>query len=174
MNVRALSLMMLSALLLAGGVAWAGPGGRGPGGRGPDALLDPGRLDRAAERLGLDDATLEKVKARAYTAQKEAITAKAELKVARIELHRLLDTDAPDKKAVLAQVERVGQLETTLRRLKVSALLDIRALLTPEQRAQLKTMQRGRGHREGRRGRRGPRDRRGPPDAPPPPPPPGE
>ncbi len=169
MKARALSLMMLSAVLLVGGAAWAGPGGRGP-----DALLDPGRLDRAAERLGLDDGTLAKVKARAYAAQKEAITAKAELKVARIELHRLLDTDAPDKEAVLAQVERVGQLETALRRLKVSALLDIRGMLTPEQRAKLKTMKRGRRDREGRRGRRGPRDRRGPPDAPPPPPPPGE
>lgn len=170
MNARALFLTLLSALLLASGAAFAGPGGRGP-----DALLDPGRLDRAAERLGLDDATLEKVKARAYAAQKEAITAKAELKVARIELHRLLDADAPDKAAALAQVDRVGQLESALRRLKVSALLDIRGMLTPEQRAQLKTMKRGRRGRDGRRGRGPRRGRRGPPDAPPPPPsPPGD
>ena len=151
----------LCATLLFSGLAHAGP---------EDKLLDPENLDRVARRLDLADDVLAQVKARAYAGQKVLIPVRAELKLARTELRRLLDRDQPDRAAVLKQVELTGALETRYRRARMEVMLDMRALLTPDQRRALGAL---RGElREGRRrGRHGPRGRRAGRPPPPPEPP---
>ena len=54
-----------------------------------------------------------------------------------------MDQDKPDEDAVLKQVEKLGQLGTELNKVRLRTLLKIQAMLTPEQRKQLR--QRGRG-----------------------------
>jgi periplasmic protein CpxP/Spy len=150
----------LFATLIVCGAAHAGP---------EDKLLDPANLDRVAQRLGLDDAALAKLKERAYAGQKVLIPVRAELTLARSELRRLLDGDPPERAAVLKQVDTTGALETRYRRARMEVMLDMRALLTPEQRRALRGM-RGELRDRKRRGRRARRSRNG--KGPPPPPPP--
>jgi Spy/CpxP family protein refolding chaperone len=51
----------------------------------------------------------------------------------------MLQQDSPDESAVLAQSEVLGELETEHRKQSLRTLLTIQSLLTPEQRASLRT-----------------------------------
>ena len=141
MNARTLSVAMtLTAVLLVdASAAWAGPHGRGKG-PGHGRMLSPEMLERAADRLGLDDATLKSVKDQAYAAQKEMITLKADLQRARLDLRRMLDGEQPDRSQVMSQVDTVSKLQTALHKKRLGLMLDIRAMLTPDQVKQLKSM----------------------------------
>ena len=63
--------------------------------------------------------------------------ARAQFGAARDELHALLREDAPDPDAVMSQAEKVGAAETALHKQRLRTLLEVRTLLTPEQRAKL-------------------------------------
>lgn len=146
------ALALLCALLCAApAVARPGPGG--PGER-PRAELDLRLLERSAEQLGLDEATLDRIKARVYEAEKTGIDLKARLEHAKLELRRALDDEAPAKADVLARIEEVGRLETELRKHQVGLMIDVRAMLGPDQRDALRKMT-----RRGKRGRRAAPDR---------------
>jgi hypothetical protein len=54
--------------------------------------------------------------------------------LARAQLDELLMVDHPDIDAVMAQTALLGNAETALRQFDVLQLIDMRALLTPEQR----------------------------------------
>ncbi len=153
----------LFALSLAATPALARPGGddhhRGP------PMLNPERIERMADDLGLAPQALDKIKERLHAAKKEHVQLRAELDAAKLELHRLLDQDAPDKAAVLRQVDAVGQKKQAIEKLKIAALLDVRSMLTPEQRQKLRTLQEDRGRGKGKKGKgkdRGDDDDRGP------------
>lgn len=165
---QTLIVTTLVALLAFAGTALArkGPGHHGPDG--PRAEFNLRMLERAAGHLGLDDATLTRIKDRVYQAEKKGIELKAQLELAKLELRRLLDSDAPSKDEAMRRVAEVGDLETKLRQHQIGLMLDVRAMLTPEQRKKLEQMRGKRGHR-GKRGRRGERGERGPggPDGPP-------
>jgi len=112
--------------------------GEGPGlhGRG---LGDPPppMIDALAERLGLDEATREAIHEIADRSRAEGRELRRELRKARLELRDLLAQDAPDEAAVMSLAERMGQLETRARKHRLGAMLQIRAHLTAEQRAEL-------------------------------------
>jgi Spy/CpxP family protein refolding chaperone len=132
--------------------------------RGPPPFEDV--LERHADRLGLDEATRAKVRAVAEAARPEGDRLREDLHAAHGEMRALLGQDAPDEAAVLAQAERIGAAETALQKQRLRTMLEIRALLTPEQRAELvKIHEERKGHWKGRGGRWG---------GGPPPPPPGE
>lgn len=175
--IIALIAVLLTGLLAAGS-AFARKGPGGPGGHdGPRAEFNLRMLERAAGQLGLDDATLDRIKDRVYQAEKKGIDLRAKLELAKLELRRTLDADAPPKDEAMKRIAEVGRLETELRQHQIGLMLDVKAMLTPEQRQMLEKM---RGERAGRgkvgkRGKRGKRGRgMGPPDAPAPPAPPGE
>ena len=116
-------------------------------------------LERDAGRLGLDAATRGRVREIADAAR----AASEPLERRRDELHRemrtLLDQDEPELDAVMDQAERIGALDTELRKRHLAALLEIRALLTPAQREELVRI-----HEE-RRAAHGHRRRTADPDA---------
>jgi Spy/CpxP family protein refolding chaperone len=117
-------------------VGWAAPvGAQGRTGRGPG--FHPGRIEAAAAELGVNEATLAKIKDLAYKAETDAIAIRAEMQRAELELKRLMDQDKPDTAAVMRQVEQVGAVETRMRKNRTQLLLAVRELLTPEQRARL-------------------------------------
>lgn len=170
----ALFTLTLAAAVALGGPAFARKGPGGPDG--PRAELNLRMLERAADRLGLDEPTLDRIKERVYQAEKTGIDLKAKLELARLELRRTLDADTPAKDAVMKRIDEVGRLETDLRKHQIGLMLDVKAMLTPEQRRELEKMSR-RGGRElrekrGKRERQMRRSRAGDRPAPPAPPPP--
>lgn len=98
-------------------------------------------IDRQAERLGLDDATRAKVDEVAEAAQPEMDRLRERLQAQNQAMGELLAQDAPSIDAVMKQVDEIGATETKLQKLRLSTMLKIRALLTPEQRAELMKLQ---------------------------------
>ena len=130
MRIVRLILWLLATLALASGEP-ARAGGKHE--RPPlDALLE-----RHAERLGLDAATLEKIRAIGDASRPEHERLAGELHALRLEMHEHLDEDAPDRDAVMALADRIGAAETALDKHRLGTLLEIRALLSPTQRQEL-------------------------------------
>ncbi len=112
-------------------------------------------LERNAERLGLDPATEAEIRAISSASRAEGERIRASLDAAHRTMRALLSQDAPAEAEVMRQAEQIGALETEAQKSRLRAMLRIRSLLTPEQRAVLVEI-----HEE-RRARRG--ERRGPP-----------
>lgn len=153
--MRIPTLVRLLALGLA--LAAAAPGFAGEHGhhhkRPPlDALLE-----RHAERLGLDAETLAQIRAAADASRPEHERLEGELHALRLEMRTLLSEDAPEPGAVMQLADRIGAAETELDKHRLATLLEIRALLTPEQRRELVRI-----HEERRRERHERREREEP------------
>jgi len=132
-----------------------GPGGP-PGDHGPDRLID-----EHADELGLDEDTREAIHGVVDGSRADARKLRRELRGLHDAMRTLLSQDDPDEAVVMKQAETIGKVETEMHKHRLSTLLAIRALLTPEQRAELTRIReetRGEG-----RGRGGPRRGRGPP-----------
>ncbi|MFQ5657468.1 MAG: periplasmic heavy metal sensor [Candidatus Methylomirabilales bacterium] len=127
-----------------------GPGGYHRGG--PQFLFE-----KHAERLGLDGKTLEQIRAISEAAKGQSSELHTKFREAKTTMRKLLSAETPDKTAVMKQAEIMGAIKTDLRKHKLATILEIRALLTPEQRQELIKMRKER--RSGRRhwGPRGPR-----------------
>ena len=135
-SITIASLAALLALLLAAGQGFARPPFHGGfmEAHGPHE----GRfLDEYADRLGLDDATREKVRANIDASRAESEPLRDRVHDGYHTLRKLLMQDAPDRDAVMKQAEKVGELRIALAKLRLATLLDVRALLTPEQRAEM-------------------------------------
>lgn len=165
-------LALAACLGLFAGAATAQPpdAAGGPGGRRFDRRHGPPPfeqvLERHAERLGLDDAARARVRAIADAARPEGDRLRNELEDRQREMRELLGADAPDEAAVLAQADRIGAAETALQKQRLRTMLEIRAILTPEQRAELVKIHAERKERWRERKMRGGRDA-GPPGPPP-------
>ncbi len=135
---------------------WAQPLGP-PVGHGP---LGP-RLERLIKELGLDAATLAQVDAIIDASRLKTRPLRRQVREARHHMRRLLEAAAPEEAAVLEHVERIGSLQTALRKEQLKTMLRVRALLSPEQRATLleRLNQKRRHGRHGRHGRPRPEPR---------------
>ncbi len=100
-------------------------------------VLDPELLESVAAEIGVDAATVAKIKTLVYGANRDAIDLRAEVQRQRLALRQLLEDERPDVKKVLKQVEAVGSAETSIRKNRVQLILAVRDLLTPEQRQKL-------------------------------------
>ena len=150
--------------LLSTGAALAQPGPshhRGPHHGGPP--LDR-FVERHGDRLGLDEETRAAIDAIVERSRAEGEGLREEREAAYRELRSLLEQDMPDEAAVMRQADRTGEVGTRGRKHRLKTQLEIRALLTPEQRRQLVEIRKE--EREKWRGRRAKREglgRRGPP-----------
>ena len=99
-------------------------------------------LERAADKIGLDDSTLEQIKEKIYRGQKQFIEFEAELRSAKLDLNRELDSSSPDRAKIMSLLDRVGDLKTRLKKQRVGLMLDVRSMLSPVQIKQLKKMRR--------------------------------
>jgi len=130
-RVLASSLALLVALaLLVGGVAHAK--GRHHGKRSPHEFMT-----RHAERLGLDEATLAEIEDIVTASEERDDEIDAQMDQGREEIRAMLEASEPDRAAIMEKVEAQGALETEEHKNRLRAIMDIRALLTPEQRAEL-------------------------------------
>lgn len=134
MRVPRLLWLWIALLAMAGGAPSAQAGERHHGHKRPP--LDE-LLERHAERLGLDADTLARIRAVEDASHPEHERLADALHALRREMRERLGEDAPDRDAVMALADRIGAAETALDKHRLATLLEIRALLTPEQRREL-------------------------------------
>jgi Spy/CpxP family protein refolding chaperone len=132
--VRRLPALAACAALL----CLAAPGRAEPPDERPHPRRSPaGFIEEHAERLGLDAETRAAIQAISSESRAAEQELRGRIHGAHERMRELLDEDAPEASAVMAQAEVIGALETEARKERLAAMLRIRKLLTPEQRAEL-------------------------------------
>ena len=115
-------------------------------------------LDHLTQQLNLSDEQQTKVKVLWRTRAKDAIQLQADIEMASIDLHQLLEAESVEMGAVKAALQAMAAKEVELHVAHISAMLDMRQLLTPEQQQQFHTvwghMMHGRGGMMGHSGMR--------------------
>lgn len=132
------------------------------------ALLDNDRIKSA---LGLTDQQVDRLRHIMVETEKTSVKNRAEIEVRGIELRELLHAENSDRDAVMKKVQEISSLRGEMMQAHVSALLDAKAVLTPEQQKKVRAFVES---RMGDHGPGGPEnrmffggDRRGGPPAPP-------
>jgi Spy/CpxP family protein refolding chaperone len=97
-------------------------------------------LEEHAEALGVDAETVARIQEIATAAKGDRERLAQAVEQARRDLGALLEAEQPDREAVLAQVDVLGAAETAVLRQHMETLLDIHALLTPQQLKALEAM----------------------------------
>ena len=111
------------------------PGDGPPGPHGPPPFERV--LERHADELGLDADTRAAIRAIAARARKDERPASEEVHALQEQMRALLDADSPKLDDVMQWADRIGAAETELRKRRLRTMLEIRALLSPEQRKKL-------------------------------------
>ena len=105
------------------------------------------------DKLGLSAEVVGKIKDLSYRTRKARIEIDGRLQAARLDLEMLLDKPIPERAVVMKQLEQVSSIQLERRKLTIGLLLDVGALLTPEQRREFQSLVRARrGKRQGHRG----------------------
>ena len=128
-------MALAAALVLVAAPAQAG-GPKGHHGRHGPPPLDR-MIEDYGERLGLDPKVEAQIReiAEASHARQEELHGK--LRELHGEMRDLLEQDSPEEAAVMEQARALGRVETEAHEEHLRAMLQIRKLLTPEQRAEL-------------------------------------
>jgi len=108
-------------------------------------------LDRLAQQLKLTDQQRAQVRTILFTQAKEMIRLQADLATLRLDVLPLLEADPVDLAKVKQQFQSVAAKEVDLHLAHVTAMQEIRKVLTPEQQQQFKTLQGRMRHEGGRR-----------------------
>lgn len=136
MRMPRLLLLWIALLATAVGAASARAGEHHGGKHGRPPLDE--LLERHAERLGLDGEALARIRAVEDASRPEHERLADALHALRREMREKLGEESPDRDAVMALADRIGAAETALDKHRLATLLEIRALLTPAQRQELK------------------------------------
>lgn len=124
-----------------------GPGGHGMAkGHGLDGRFGEGagqfrggpELRRKLEGLGLSRAQRDRLANLRDEQMRRAIRGRADLRLAQLDLRKLLRSDEPDARAIDAQIERIQGLRTEMMKSRIHGFLSLRSTLTPEQRDKLR------------------------------------
>jgi Spy/CpxP family protein refolding chaperone len=109
-----------------------GPPGEGPGVERLADLLEGPLALTSQQRSRLEDIRDRQLR--------EDIRSEAEIRIARLDLERMIEGDAPDRAGIGAQIDRIAQMEAKLHKDRVGARLDARAVLTAEQLKKLRSL----------------------------------
>ena len=127
-------------------------GRRGHEGRmGHEGMPIQQHLERLTQQLTLTDEQRAKVRPILYHHAKEMIRLQAELATLRLDLPPLLEAEPVDLAKVKQQLLAMATKEADLHLAHVTAMQEIRKVLTPEQQQQFKTLQGRMMHEGGRR-----------------------
>lgn len=126
-------------LLLAADVA---PGPGGPKGRGMRGGPGMGRGGPGGaefrEKLNLSDDQKAKLADIRDRHERAGIPIHGDLRIASLDLRKLMRADKPDQRAIDAQIDRIASLRATLHKARVAGMLEARAVLTPAQQKLMK------------------------------------
>jgi Spy/CpxP family protein refolding chaperone len=114
------------------------PPGMGPppGGPGPIGLrLPPPEL---LDRLGLSRSQRTKIDELLEAERRQAIKTDAEIRLAELDLQDEIESDPPDRDAIDHAMETLEARRAQMLRARVTTILGIRAVLSPEQRSRLR------------------------------------
>lgn len=132
--IRVVRRFISLSLLLMSGIGLAAPATARP--PGPPAH-DGEPLEHLVETLGLDEAALSKVYQIIDASRANQRELRRKHQDAHQQMRTLLEQETPDEAAVMTQADAVGALRTEMQKHRLRTILQIRALLTPEQRAKL-------------------------------------
>jgi len=112
------------------GKFWKQPGQNRPQGgfegQGMEVLL---RNPELGKQVGLTDEQSAALKASNYQYEQESISLKAKAEQARLEVRKLMDTDAPDEAAVMQAVDKAAQAQAELQTARLRHMLAVKKLL---------------------------------------------
>ncbi len=151
----------LVALLLVVGATLAlaqGPGqGRGGrGGRGDGEFGPEKRWERLAQHLDLSAEQTQTIAEIREQGRAKNLELRKELRLLRHEKRGEMLKDDPATKTVLGLTTKIGELRTEMQTNRMGDRLEVRKVLTPEQRDKMLLLKEGRGgHRGSDQGRRG-------------------
>ena len=94
------------------------------------------------EKVGLNDKQIDAIQKLRYKADRARIDIEYQLKKEGLYLQELMDGDKPDKTKVLSQIDKLGTLNTQVKKNRIGLMLDIRALMTPQQWAKMEQLHR--------------------------------
>jgi len=164
-----LTAALIVGLLLSGATVSAQPGGGrhpgqqmqacdgmggghfGPGQRGGKDG-GPGMLLRFADDLKLTDSQIDQIKKLQTDFQIKMVDARAELKKARIEERSLRGDDNVSESTMFAAIDKVSAQQGQIQKMRYSHRQKISAVLTADQKDQLKELMMKRGDKMGCRG----------------------
>ena len=150
--IRVFWVALVAFGMLMSGMAMAKPP-RGPGGTA--GMMHSGKsplmmIEQHADELGIDEATLERIWEVADRIQPEARKLRRSIKGLKKEIRTQMDSDAPDRTAVMQLLDQIGELQTETKKLEMSVMLDIHPMLTGEQREALRKFRKK--QRQGKKG----------------------
>ena len=126
---------------MGGGMMGEGMGGSMMGGgMGGSMMAGDHPLWKSLHELGLDEKQKEAVKRITRKTMREVIKKRADMQIARLDLRDALDEDPVDMGAVESKLKTIESLETDIRLSHIKAIEEIKSILTPGQRKQLKEM----------------------------------
>ncbi len=99
-----------------------------------EQLLRLLELPAVQKALVLTDEQREKIRDISHIVCIDVIRQQAELRIQRLELQRMMQEDAPHRPAIDKKVQEVAQAQGALMHTRVNALLNLRDVLTKEQR----------------------------------------
>jgi Spy/CpxP family protein refolding chaperone len=108
------------------------------------------------KELGLSDQQRSRIEAIHDAQRRSAIETRKDLELARLDMQKLMRADDPDRRAIEAQIDRLSELRATMQKSHVNTMLDVRVVLTPQQRQKLEQL-REQGPGDGADARPGPR-----------------
>ncbi len=104
--------------------------GVGPGaGMGMGMGCDPAQM----KELGLTPEQQRKMTDIHERTQRQNIQTEADLKIAHLDMQKLMQAETPDRAKIEAQIDRIAALEAAMKKARVATQLEVRSILTPEQ-----------------------------------------
>ena len=134
-QLATIALIASAAVALGTASAWARPHGGGMCKSGRGATLE--KLEHKVAGLGLAQKELDAVYAVIDQARREKRPLDAEIRAAHDRMRELLEQEQPNVETVTAQADSIGALTTQARKIELRATVQVRSMLTPEQRKQL-------------------------------------
>ena len=145
MNIRRLLVLTGIAALTAAPVLAQGPApGAAP--EPPDPMVRVrhverfrgGRGEMMMRELNLTKEQSDKIADLRDRQARRAIDLRAQIQTAQLDLRKLMRADTPDKAAIGRQIDKLSGLRAELQKSRIGTMLDVRAILTPEQREKMR------------------------------------
>ena len=131
--------LALAAFCICGQEANAWPGGH-------DRAPVPLSVDEWADEVGIDDDTADRIGEIQDRTRERVEELKAEIATAKAGLGDFMDAKEVDTDRAMAEAENLEELQKELRLVHTQSKLEVRALLTEDQRETLETLQRSKHH----------------------------
>jgi Spy/CpxP family protein refolding chaperone len=93
-----------------------------------------------AKEIGLTEEQLKKIDQMCSKTEKSMIDLRAKVDTLRVDMRTEMDKDKPDRATVLKLQEDINKLHGDLGKLRLTQMLDIKDLMTPEQAAKCKEL----------------------------------